>query len=76
MRECGPAQLNCNGEASVVWSWVCAVITSERAATPAAYWFLGDREAALVARDVSFRSRWSDSCNAAENSLWRAPLGS
>ncbi len=39
MRECGPAQLNCMAEASVVWSWVCAVITSERAATPAAYWF-------------------------------------
>ncbi len=25
--------------ASMVWTWVCAVITSERAATPAAYWF-------------------------------------
>ena len=48
-------------EAYVVWSCVCAVMTSERAATPALYWFSAMLRLRLKPSTFSSSTRFSES---------------
>jgi len=47
--------------ASMVCTWVCAVITSERAATPAAYWFSVIARVLLKFSTFSSSTFWRES---------------
>ncbi len=61
MLEGGALQPTAMAWAWVVWSCVWAVITSERAATPALYWFSVMARLFLKPSMFSLSTRWSES---------------